>query len=358
MEPPTARGPRWRELGLRIGAFETGAANAISDVPGVTVGHVTVWRDEPDPPGGRGVARTGVTVVVPSASGGVVEPRLAAGTAVLNGAGELTGSLQVREWGLIETPVYLTSTMAVGRIYDGAISVACAADPTVGAARVVIPVVGECDDSSLNDARVVQVESDDATHAVAKAAGGPVAEGCVGAGAGMVAFNWKAGIGTSSRVLPSTGTTVGVLVLANYGVAANLCIAGIPAGATLGSGTVTPAQPAGSCIALVLTDTPLGTHDLARVARRCGLGLARTGSVAHHGSGEIFLAVSTMPVAGATGADILDEVFNGVVDATEEAVLNALWAAADTIGRGGRLVRAVPHNAVLALLDTHGRLDG
>jgi D-aminopeptidase len=317
-----------------------------------------VWRDEPEPPNGRGVARTGVTVVVPSPSGGVVEPRLAAGTAVLNGAGELTGSLQVREWGVIETPVYLTSTMAVGRIYDGAVAAACAADPTIGVDRVVIPVVGECDDSSLSDARVVQVESEDAARAVDTAAGGRVAEGCVGAGAGMTAFNWKAGIGTSSRVLPSSGATVGVLVLANYGIAANLVVAGIPLGEALGSGAAHPTQPAGSCIALVFTDAPLGAHALERAARRCGLGLARTGSVAHHGSGEIFLAVSTTPVSGGVEGDTLDDIFTAVVDATEEAVLNALWAAVDTVGRDGRLVRALPHEPVLELLASHGRVGG
>jgi len=358
MEPPPSRGPRLRELGLRIGALEAGAVNAVTDVPGVTVGHVTVWRDEPEPPEGRGVARTGVTVIVPSPSGGVVEPRLAAGTAVLNGAGELTGSLQIREWGLLETPVFLTSTMAVGRVYDGAVAVACAADSTVGVDRVVIPVVGECDDSSLNDARVVQVDSGDAARAVTAATGDLVPEGCVGAGAGMVAFNWKGGIGTSSRRLPSSAATVGVLVLANYGIAANLCVAGIPLGRTLTPPASEPAAPAGSCIAVVLTDTALGTHDLERVARRCGLGLARTGSVAHHGSGEIFLAVSTRPVTDDVEADVLDDIFTAVVDATEEAVLNALWAAGDTVGRNGRIVRALPHEPVVELLERHDRLGG
>src|SRR5262249_37649628 len=154
----------------------------------------------------------------------------------------------------IETPIYLTSTMAVGRVYDGAVAVACAADPTVGVDRVVIPVVGECDDSWLSDARVVQVEPDDAARAVADAAAGRVAEGCVGAGAGMSAFNWKAGIGTSSRVLPASGSTVGVLVLANYGAAANLRVAGVRIGESLGGGVANPTPPAGSCIALVLTD--------------------------------------------------------------------------------------------------------
>ncbi len=153
---------------------------------------------------------------------------LPAGVAVLNGAGELTGSLQIAEWGLIETPVYLTSTMAVGRVFDGAVAVACAADPRVGVDNVVIPVVGECDDSWLNDARTVQVEAEDAARAVAAARGGAVEQGCVGAGAGMVAFDWKGGIGSSSRLVPEVGATVGVLVLANFGSAPDLRIDGVP----------------------------------------------------------------------------------------------------------------------------------
>jgi D-aminopeptidase len=346
-----------RELGLRIGIFGTGAANAITDVPGVSVGHVTVWRDEPDPPAGRGVARTGVTAILPGSGGAALDPPLPAGVAVLNGAGELTSSLQVAEWGAIETPVYLTSTMAVGRVYDGAVAAACAADPSVGADRVVIPVVGECDDSWLNDARVVQVEADDAARAVAAARTGVVAEGCVGAGTGMICLEWKSGIGTSSRVLAESAATVGVLVLANFGSARTLRVAGVPVGDPLGRGVDPAPPPAGSCIAVVATDLPLGTHDLSRLARRCGLGLARTGSVAHHGSGEIFLAVSTAPEPQPATSSALDEAFEGVVDATEEAVLNALWAAADTAGREGRVVRALPHEPVLELLESHGLLQ-
>jgi D-aminopeptidase len=357
MDAPAARGPRLRALGLRIGALEAGAANAITDVPGVTVGHVTVWRDEPDPPDGGGVARTGITAIVPGRGGAVLDPPLAAGVAVLNGAGELTGSLQISEAGLVETPIYLTSTMAVGRVYDGAVAAACEADPSVGVSRVLIPVVGECDDSWLNDARIVQVEAEDVARAISAAAAGSVTEGCAGAGAGMVAFDWKAGIGTSSRLLPATGATVGVVVLANFGTAADLRIAGIPVGAVLGNGLETPLPPAGSCIVVVATDAPLGSHNLARVARRCGLGLARTGSVAHHGSGEIFLAVSTAPRRDHVENDALDEIFAATVDATEEAVLNALWAAVDTTGRDDRVVRALPHDAVLELLNRHGRLD-
>jgi D-aminopeptidase len=356
MDAPGPRGPRLRDLGLRIGELPPGELNAVTDVPGVAVGHVTVWRDEPEPPAGRGVARTGVTAIVPGRGGGALAPPLRAGTAVLNGAGELTSSLQTAEWGTIETPVYLTSTMAVGRVFDGAVSAACAADAAVGVDRVVIPVVGECDDSWLNDARVVQVEAADAAGAVGAAAAGPVTEGCVGAGAGMCALGWKGGIGTSSR-RTARGDTVGVLVLANFGADRDLRIAGIPVGTALEAGRGRP-RPAGSCIALVVTDAPLGTHELSRVARRCGLGLARTGSVAHHGSGEIFLAVSTAVQARDARAGGLDEVFAATVDATEEAVLNALWAAVDTTGREGRVVEALPHEPVLELLARNGRLDG
>jgi D-aminopeptidase len=295
-----------------------------------------------------------VTVIVPGAGGAVLDSRLAAGVAVLNGAGELTGSLQLGEWGVLETPIYLTATMAVGRVYDGAVAAACAADAAVGLERVVIPVVGECDDSWLSEARVVQVETEQVERALASAAPGEVAEGCVGAGAGMVCFDWKGGIGTSSRVLPS-GATVGVLVLANFGSAPDLRLAGVALGELPPEADSLPG-PAGSCIAVVAADSSLGSGDLARLARRCGLGLARTGAVAHHGSGEIFLAFSTSGDRGPAAADVLDELFAATVDATEEAVLNAIWAAADTRGREGRVVRALPHEPVIALLEQHGLL--
>jgi D-aminopeptidase len=354
---------RLRDHGLRIGELEPGLLNTIADVPGVGVGHATVVRDEPEPPAGRGVARTGVTAVLPGPVGELFDAPAPAGVAVLNGAGELAGFLQVSEWGLLETPVYLTATMSVGRVLDGAVSVALAADPRVGADSVVIPVVGECDDSWLNDARTVQVEAADAARAVA-AAGGPVAEGCVGAGTGMIALGWKAGIGTASRSVAAAEALLGVLVLANFGEPQDLRIDGVQAFATVGVGydEEGPA-PAGSCIAVVATDAPLSCAQLSRVARRCGLGLARTGSVAHHGSGEIFIAFSTARrPRGAAAAEplpdaLLDYFFAATVDATEEAVLNALWAAQDTTGRLGRSVRALPHEETLELLAAHGRLD-
>jgi D-aminopeptidase len=393
--PTTERHGGLRDLGLRIGTLPTGPANAITDVGEVAVGHVTVVRDEPGSPDGRGVARTGVTAIAPRAPGTLLAAPVPAGAAVLNGAGEMTGFLQVSEWGVIETPVYLTSRMAVGRVFDGAVAAAATADPAVRD-QVVIPVVAECDDSWLNEPIPVQVEADDAGRALAAATGGPVAQGAVGAGTGMICFGWKGGIGTSSRVVEELGATVGVLVLTNFGAWRDLRIYGVPVGRLLGVGGERhgPAEkhapaapggdapgsegrtPAGSCIAVVATDAPLGTAQLERVARRAGLGLARTGSVAHHGSGEIFLAFAARG-AGADTDDArspdrpgarrerpsavpdrdLDPVFAATVDAAEEAVLNALWAAEDTAGRDGRIVRALPHDDVVDLLTAHRRLD-
>jgi D-aminopeptidase len=354
-------------VGVHVGRFATGPDNAITDVPGVTVGHVTVWRDEADPPDGRGVARTGVTVVAPPDPAGLSAEPLAAGAAVLNGAGELTGFLELGEWGLLQGPVYLTSTMQLGRVYDGAVAAAVADDPEIGLSRVVIPVVGECDDSWLSESRVPQVEPGDAGQALAAAGGGPVAEGCVGAGTGMTTCGWKAGIGTASRIVPSIEATVGVLVLSNFGVAEDLRVDGVPVGSVLGRGRESP-PPGGSCIAVVATDAPLVSAQLRRVARRCGLGLARVGSVGHHGSGEIFLAFSTTQrgsreahaprvTSEAVPDRLLDDVFTATVEATEEAVLNALWAAVDTPGREGRMARALPHDDVLDLLGRHGRIE-
>jgi D-aminopeptidase len=344
-----------RALGLRIGELEPGPAGSIADVAGVGVGHVTVARDEPDPPAGRGVARTGVTVVVPAAVETLRRRPLAAGVAVLNGAGEMTGSLQVAEWGVIETPIYLTATMAVGRVFDGAVAAAVAADPAIGTEHVVIPIVGECDDSWLSEARVVQVQAADAAAALADAARDGVAEGAVGAGTGMTCFDFKGGIGTSSRV--AAGATVGVLVLTNFGSRRQLRIDGVPVGRLLaGAARDARPRPAGSCIAVIATDAPLRAGQLERVARRAGLALARTGSVAHHGSGEIFIAFSTARDAGAVADDALDPLFAATVDATEEAVLNALWRAECVVGREGRVAEALPHDEVVALLRAHQRL--
>ena len=356
-----------REHGIRIGRLEPGHANSIADVAGVGVGHVTVVRDEPSPPAGRGVARTGVTAVAPGAPETLWREPVPAGVAVLNGAGEMTGALQVMELGYMETPIYLTSTMAVGRIYDGAISAAVAAEPAIGIEHVVIPVVADCDDSWLNDTRTVQVEADDAGRALELATpGGSVAEGAVGAGAGMVTFGYKGGIGTASRVADG-GAIVGVLLLTNFGSREDLHVDGVPVGPLLPGPATGPRAPAGSSIAIVATDAPLAGADLARLARRAGLGLARSGSVAHNGSGEIFLAFSTGARAprddpsarpALVSGEGLDALFSAAVEATEEAVLNSLWRAERTVGREGIVAEALPHVELLELLSARGRLAG
>jgi D-aminopeptidase len=333
-------------------------------VTGVTVGHVTVWRDEPEPPDGRGIARTGVTAVLPAPIETIFGAPVPAGTAVLNGSGELTSSLVIREWGRIETPVYLTSTHAVGRVYDGAVEVAVTADSRVGTEEFVIPVVGECDDSWLSEGRVVQIESTDVARAVAAAGGGAVPEGAVGGGTGMMTKGYKAGIGTASRIAPSIRGGVGVLVLSNFYPPPGLVMNGVPVGDLLREPPETRRAKAGSCIAVVAVDAPLSAHQLERVARRAGLGLARCGSVGHHGSGEIFVAFAPpgrrsrgeAPVATVPDG-ALNDVFEAAVDATEEAVLNALWAAPEVTGRDGRVGRALPHDDVLELLAAHGRLE-
>jgi D-aminopeptidase len=359
--------PSWslRRHGLFRHGLPPGPRASIADVPGVRVGHVTVVRDEPEPPAGRGVARTGVTAVLPGPAEGLWAEPVPAGVAVLSGTGEMTGSLQIAEWGVFETPVYLTATMSVGRVYDGAVAAAVAAEPRVGMENVVIPVVAECDDSWLNDARVVQVEARDAGRALADAsASDDVVQGAVGAGTGMVCFDWKGGIGSASRVAGG-GAIVGVLLLANFGDRRELRIDGVPVGRLLEEEPQGRRDPAGSCIVVVATDAPLGSAQLTRLARRAGLGLGRAGSVAHHGSGEIFLAFSTTaraprgePTPPTLSGGDLDPLFTATVEATEEAVVNALWTAERTEGRDGRIVERLPHAEVLDCLTRHGRIPG
>jgi D-aminopeptidase len=335
----------------------------VLDVPGVGLGHATVWRDEPPPPAGRGVARTGVTVIDPG--GDLFGSPVPAGGAVLNGAGECTGMLAAQEWGLAETPVFLTSTMQVGRVYDAACELLMAEQPAIGTDDVIIPLCAECDDSFLNDARCMQVERDDVRVALAaaRASAGTVAgtaaaaEGAVGAGTGMSCLGYKGGIGTASRVLPG-GATVGVVTLTNFGERRRLTVAGVPAGELLpdpGSGR---ARPAGSCIVVAITDGPLDAAACQRAARRAGLGLARTGSTGHHGSGEIFLALATglraprgtapdrAPVTGSA----LDDYFAAVTEATEEAVINSLLQSVTVTGRDGNTSRQIPAGALRELV--------
>ena len=326
---------RASDLGITIGPYPSGPTASIIDVPGVGVGHATVVYDEPAPPDGRGIARTGVTVVDPG--GDTIADPVPSGVSVLNGAGELTGRSQIEEWGYAETPVFLTSTMQVGRVYDAACQLLMSGQSTFG--DVIIPVVGECDDSWLSDPRAMHVTFDDVRSALAAArAGGEFAQGAVGAGTGMSCLGWKGGIGSASRVLPD-GHVVGVLLLTNFGTADRLTIDGVRIDLDR-SGIIEP-PPAGSCIGIVITDAPIDAAGCTRLATRIGLGLARTGSVAHHGSGEIFLAMANglrrfgcgaPPITGRA----LDPYFAAVVDASEEAVIASLINAETTTGYQGR----------------------
>ncbi len=364
--------PRVTDLRISIGYLPSGPTNSVIDVAGVGVGHATVWRDEADPPAGRGVARTGVTVVVLRED--PFHEMLPAGGAVLNGAGECTGFITAGEWGTLETPVFLTSTLQLGRVYDAACELMLERWPGV-AEDFVIPVVGECDDSFLNDARRMQVTRDDVATAweAADASVGsstPPAEGAVGSGTGMSCLGYKGGIGTASRVTED-GNTVGVLLMTNFGTRDQLTVAGVPVGRLLGPPPESEQRtnrkpPAGSCIGLAVTDAPVDGAGCARLARRIGLGLARTGSVAHHGSGEIFMATSTgvrvrrdartwdTPVVTGRG---FDPLFAAVVEASEEAVLNSIFTSPTVVGRAGNTSTGVPVDDVLQLLREHGRVD-
>lgn len=352
MAPPAPR-PRPRHYGLTFGPLPTGPNNAITDVPGVRVGHTTVWRDEPD----GGVARTGCTVIAPDHPLDMWRHPMPAGTAVLNGAGELTGSIEVREWGILESPITLVSTNNIGRGVDAMVDAAMAD----GVDDVIVPVVGECDDSWLDDISRRWLTLDHIRQALDTASDGQVGEGVVGAGTGMVTMGHKGGIGTASRVIADRGT-VGVLLLCNFGGTSLLRIGGRPVGETLLAErqTAPTLDDGGSCIGIVLTDIPLDARQCERVARRVGLGLARVGSVAHHGSGDIFLCASTQNrrTRNQTGyldtrivADKeLDAIFTAVVDATEEAVVNALFVADTVVGVDGHVVPGLPVERVLELI--------
>ena len=352
------------DLGVRIGTLPTGPTNSVVDVPGVGLGHSTVVYDDAPPPFGRGVARTGVTVV--DLGGDTWERPVVAGVSVLNGAGELTARSQVDEWGLLETPVFLTSTMQVGRVYDAACRLLMAEQPRIGVDDVIIPAVGECDDSWLNDPRYMHVTDEHVAAALLAArasAGSGLApeQGAVGAGTGMSCFNHKGGIGTSSRMLPD-GHVVAVLLLTNFGQWDRLTVDGVAVGRALGApASVTP-PPAGSCLGVVVTDAPLDHSACERLATRIGLGLARTGSTAHHGSGEIFLGLALglraprgeSPSAAPLTGRALDPYFEATVDAAEEAVLASMLAAHDVTGVEGRTITALPVDAVRRIL-TEGR---
>jgi D-aminopeptidase len=359
---------RARDIGVVIGAYPTGARNAITDVDGVRVGHATVVRE---PSGAAGAVRTGVTAVFPHEGLPWIE-RVYAGTHVLNGFGELIGINQIGEWGLLHSPIVMTSSLAIGRAYDATVRWRTERYATTTHEGGDMPVVTECDDSYLNDVSSFPLGERDVFEALDAARGGEVAEGCVGAGTGMQCMDFKGGIGTSSRTVTG-GWTVGVLVLTNFGERSLLRIDGVPVGREI-TDLMPGEHPEGSAIVVVATDAPMLPHQIRRLAVRGGLGLARSGSTAHNGSGELMLAFSTanrIPLGSPDGTttvraildgpgredspDVYNELFAATVEAVEEAVVNALFTAQTTTGRDGNVLHALPIERTLEILARYGR---
>jgi D-aminopeptidase len=357
---------RARDLGVVIGNITPGSNNAITDVAGVEVGHCTVSFGTSDDPPGKGPARTGVTAIWPHRDDIVRHP-VAAGFFALSGTGEMTGRSEIEELGRICTPIVLTNTMSTGVGYDGVCRYLIERDPGVGADDgVVIPVVAECDDSMLHDARGFHVTSDHVARALDDAHSGPIAEGCVGSGTGMHAFRFKGGIGTSSRVLSEFwgGWTVGVLTMTNFGTRHRFTVDGVPVGRHLPvPGPDVKLHDEGSGIVVIATDAPLGPHQLSRLAKRASLGLGRTGSTGADTSGELLVAFSTsyrpepkMQVAEQRLIENhwIDPIFEAVIDATEESVLNALFMSTTMDGRHGRSLEAISLDEVESVLEKTG----
>ncbi len=357
--------PRARDLGIRIGSGEPGSHNAITDVAGVRVGHRSVIRGDDGAPD---AIRTGLTTIFPRQAAPWAEPVYAA-THILNGYGELIGINSIAEWGILESPIVLTSSQQIGKAYDA--SVAWIATKDVAAAESVMPCVTECDDSWLSAVLERPLSDEDVFASLDAAAPGPVDEGCVGSGVGMQCFDFKGGIGTASRVLSTEagGYTVGVLVMTNHGDRASLLIDGVRVGEAI-TDLMPEEHSEGSCIVVVATDAPLVPHQLRRVAQRAGMGLARGGSYASNGSGEQLLAFSTanaVPLDGrpytptvlADGNEswqVISSVFKATIEATEEAVLNALLASHTTTGRDGNTLHALPVDRLLGILRAAGRI--
>lgn len=358
--------PRVRDLGLKIGILSTGTLNAITDVAGVTVGQTTIIRGDD--------VRTGVTAIIPH-GGNLFREKVPGAVFVGNGFGKLAGSTQVNELGEIETPILLTSTLSVPKTADFLIDFMLAL-PGNEQVRSINPLVAETNDGGLNDIRSRPVTREDVFNALRTAKGGAVDEGTVGAGTGTVAFGWKGGIGTSSRKLPASlgGYTIGVLVQSNFGGV--LAIDGVPIGVELGKyylnetigGTpfaVGADKADGSIIIVIATDAPLDHRQLGRLASCSMSGLARTGSSMSNGSGDYAIAFSTQNRINASdvrrtisvlGNDAMSPLFQAVIEATEEAILNSLFRATTVTGADKRTVDALPIERIRGILRKYGKI--
>jgi D-aminopeptidase len=364
---------RARDLGITIGTLPTGPMNAITDVPGVRVGHTTLISGDGPLVVGTGPIRTGVTVILPHDGDPGREP-VFAGSHTLNGNGEMTGLEWVRESGMLTTPIGLTNTHSVGVVRDALVAASVSGREGVGAWS--LPVVAETWDGYLNDVNGQHVRAEHVFSSLAAAAGGPVAEGSVGGGTGMKAFGFKAGIGTSSRRVATEhgGYSVGVLVQANHGRRERFAVDGVPVGREIGQAEVAwPLMPSetGSIIAVVATDAPLLPQQCRRLAERAGLGVARGGGGGENSSGDIFLAFATGNRGLRAEADAdaprtfplemlnddhISELFWAAIEATEEAILNSMVAAETMVGRDGITFHALPHDRLMEAMRRYGRL--
>ena len=365
--PPAQQTIRARALGIPFDGTP-GALNAITDVTGVEVGYTTLISGEGKLEVGKGPVRTGVTAILPRGRGSFDDP-VYAGYFSLNGNGEMTGTAWIEESGFLEGPVMITNTHSVGVVRDATIAWRVAQggpDPT--GFSWSLPVVAETWDGYLNDINGFHVKPEHVVNALNTARPGPIAEGSVGGGTGMICFEFKGGTGTASRVLDKKngGYVIGALVQANCGRRAQLTIAGVPVGKEITENAVF-SQEAGSIIIVIATDAPLLPHQLKRLARRASLGLARTGSVSGNGSGDLFLAFSTANPHAADPAapthsvatvpnDRMDPIFVATVQAVEEAIINALVANQSMTGRDNHHVDALPHDRVRELLKKYNRL--
>jgi D-aminopeptidase len=365
--------PRARDLGVPFDGTP-GPLNAITDVAGITVGHTTLISGAGKLVVGQGPVRTGVTAVFPRGKD-VDDTGVFAGWWSLNGNGEMTGTTWVEESGILTGPVMITNTHSVGVVRDAVIQW------TVAHRKVgpdddwwSLPVVAETWDGWLNDINGFHVKPEHVFQAIESSHGGPVEEGAVGGGTGMICNGFKGGIGTSSRKLSDQegGYTVGVLVQCNYGSRQNFRVAGIPVGREIPSEDPDASAPGditerGSIIVIVATDAPLLPHQLKRLARRVSLGLGRNGSISGNGSGDIFIAFSTANQGAATADHVVDlkmlpsdkmnPVFEATVEATEESIINAMVAATSMTGIDNHHVSALPHDQLRAILKKYNRLN-
>ena len=363
---------RARDLGLTFGSMAPGPLNAITDVAGVLVGHATVVRGSGALKIGDGPVRTGVTAVLPRKD--VWFSAVFGATHTLNGDGEMTGTHWVRDMETIAHPILITNTASVGSVHEAAMAYMSERHP--GRDWGFLPIVAETWDGRLNDIRGLHVKRPHVYEALDGAAGGPVAEGNVGGGTGMIAYGFKGGIGTASRKLPESqgAYTVGVLVQANFGARDSLVIDGVPVGRELATVLLPEvnadrqphADHEGSVIAVIATDAPLSSRQLERLARRAALGLARTGTYSGNTSGDIFIAFSAANVVpqqnppkvatvNLLSTDEINPIFRAVVEATEESVINAMTKADTMTGINGNTVHALPYDRLASVMAKYGR---